>query len=300
MPRASRHYRGDGIEPCVPSPRDAAGVAIGSVRIDRATQAEALDACRFAHAAGTTMAVFTPNVDHVVQAETDPALRAAYSRAELVVADGAPLVWLTRWMKRPVPQRITGVDLFNELCAECAHDGRRIFLLGGRPESTASAATRLRATHPGINVVGTYSGTVDPTGADSELVATLNAAAPDVVGVFLGCPKQEVWVDRNRAVLPAAVYLCLGGTVDFVSGAAKRAPLIMRRAGLEWVYRLLLEPRRLWRRYLVQDIAFMRIAYRTLRHGTQDRCSVRTGQTCDTAGQGDATKSTDLYGECAS
>lgn len=218
-------------------------------------------------AGGDTAVVVTPNVDHVVMLEHDPAFRAAYRAARLRLCDGQPLVLLSRLRGRPVPERVTGADLFLDVCAGAAARGLRVFVAGGMPDVLRQGVEALRARFPGLDVIG-YSPPLafEHTEHDEDLQRRIAVAAPDLVMVCLGAPRAEIWA-AEQSERYAGVYLCVGAAIDFAAGARRRAPTWVQRLGLEWAYRLLQEPRRLWRRYLVQDRAFFRLAIRDLVEG---------------------------------
>lgn len=209
--------------------------------------------------------VVTPNVDHVVRYHRDPAFRAAYGAAALRLADGMPVVWAARLVGRPLPGRVAGADLLPALCRMAAARGYRVFLLGGGAEVARRAAERLAASIPGLRVAGTHTppeGFGDDPGATDRALAAVAQARPDLLFVGLGSPKQELWVHRHWDRLACAVAVCCGAAIDYAAGVRPRAPLWMQRAGLEWLWRLAHEPRRLWRRYLVEDPAFLGIVLR--------------------------------------
>jgi N-acetylglucosaminyldiphosphoundecaprenol N-acetyl-beta-D-mannosaminyltransferase len=232
---------------------------LGQLEIDPLTFAEALDAIEELVDRGRGGAVFTPNVDHVVLAEDDPEFRAAYADADLVLADGMPLVWASRVLSVRLPERVAGSDLVVPLLARAAARRYRVFLLGGAPGSAEVAAERARAM--GVEICGIAAPRV-PEGslaADPGGEAALDqarAARAQLVLVGLGAPKQERWIWRNRGALGTAVALGLGASIDFLAGRVPRAPRCVARVGLEWAWRLAREPRRLWRRYLVRDPRF--------------------------------------------
>ena len=206
--------------------------------------------------------VVTANSDHIVKMRRDPALADAYRRADLAVIDGQPLVWTARLIVGAPVERVTGVDLFLSVCAAASpRDG--LFLLGGSEANSARAAEVLAERYPGLRIVG--RSTAELTDDTSEgVIREVAASGATIVAVFLGCPKQETWVRAHLHRLPAAAYLCLGGTVDIVSGALPRAGRVWQRLGLEWLHRLLLEPGRLWRRYLRADPEDVVIAARSV------------------------------------
>jgi N-acetylglucosaminyldiphosphoundecaprenol N-acetyl-beta-D-mannosaminyltransferase len=239
-------------------------VRLGSIWIDSLTFAGALDRIERLVEAGSGGAVFTPNVDHVVNAESNAALRAAYARASLSLVDGQPLVWASRLLGAALPEKISGADLVEPLMERAGQRGWRVFLVGGAKGSARAAAERFRAAY-GVAVAGIEDGRIelDQTSKDEALLARIDAARPHLVLVALGAPKQEIWIDRRRERLAPAVALGVGAALDFVAGAQQRAPRWVQRAGLEWLYRLLQEPRRLARRYLWNDTRFLAVLLRT-------------------------------------
>ena len=243
-------------------------LVLGGVPVDRLTAAAALDRIEALVAARAGGAVFTPNVDHVVLAARDSSFASAYQRAELSLADGMPVVWASRLLGAPVPEKVSGSDLLLPLAERAARRGWRLYLLGGAPGVADEAGRRLQALFPALMLAGTDAPllSADPGDpASAAALARLRAARPDLVLVALGAPKQELWIDRHRDALRPAVAVGIGAALDFLAGRARRAPRLVSRAGLEWLWRLAREPRRLWRRYLVQDPAFAAILWRELR-----------------------------------
>jgi N-acetylglucosaminyldiphosphoundecaprenol N-acetyl-beta-D-mannosaminyltransferase len=244
-----------------PATTRGAGVRIGRIWIDAVTLPEALGAIEKLVDARLGGAVFTPNVDHVVLAQSNHALQSAYAHASLSLADGTPLVWLARLLGRPLPERVAGSDVFLPLMELAARQQWRVYLLGGAPGVAAVAATIL-AERIGVNIVGWNSPLIAADGSDLEgdSVTPVRIARPDLVVVALGNPKQELWTARAGESIRPAVALGFGAVLDFLVGRQKRAPRWAARAGLEWLYRLVHDPRRLWKRYLVQDSRFIVIA----------------------------------------
>jgi len=175
-------------------PRTARRIRIGPLWVDALTFEEAIDCA--AALAGMGGAVFTPNVDHVVLASSDPALREAYSAAELVVADGQWVVWASRLLGTPLPAKISGSDLALPLARKAADQGRSLYLLGGAPGSAEAAAARL-VRETGVRIAGVEAPRVDLSAPDEALVDRIRAAKPDFVLVALGAPKQELWIHRH-------------------------------------------------------------------------------------------------------
>ncbi len=240
-------------------------VRFGTVWVDSLTFAGALDAIERLVEAGRGGAVFTPNVDHVVTAESNSAFREAYANASLSLVDGQPLVWASRLLGSPLPEKISGADLVDPLLARAGQHGWRVFLVGGAPGCAKAAAQRFAAAH-GVQVVGIEDGWIDlAEGPEGDaLVARIQEAQPRLVLVALGAPKQELWIASRRQRIAPAVCLGVGAALDFAAGAVRRAPRWMQRAGLEWLYRLVQEPRRLARRYLWNDPRFLAVLLRTL------------------------------------
>lgn len=245
----------------------ASRVRLGRIHADRVDFAEALARIEDLVGARAGGYVVTPNVDHVVLAERDEELRAAYAAAALSLVDGMPLVWLSRLLGQGLPERIAGADLVGPLLARAAARGWRVSLIGGRPGVGLAARDRLVLEHPALQVVGVEApepGFENDPEACADLVVRVRASRPELVLVALGCPKQEVFMHRFAAELAPAVALGVGAAIDFLAGTSRRAPTWMSRAGLEWAFRLVQEPRRLAHRYLVRDRAIATIALRMI------------------------------------
>jgi N-acetylglucosaminyldiphosphoundecaprenol N-acetyl-beta-D-mannosaminyltransferase len=243
---------------------------IGRVPIDSVTFAEAIDAIDELVARGKGGTVFTPNVDHVVQAEENSRFRDAYEAAALSLVDGMPVLWASRLIGTPLPEKVSGSDLVAPLLERAAVRGWRVFFLGGLPGSAEEARDLLVKRIPGLHVVGVASPMIDVDGSaksHSAVVDVLRAARPDLVLVALGAPKQELFSHAVAEQMRPAVLVGVGGTLDFIAGKVRRAPPWMSASGLEWLYRLAQEPRRMWRRYLVRDPKFLLIVLREMRRG---------------------------------
>ena len=201
----------------------------------------------------------TANLDFLRRHARDPAARALYAGADLRVADGMPLVWASRLQGQPLPERVAGSALVWLLVERAAAEGRSIFFLGSETDIVTRAIAVLRGRWPAIKVAGQVSPVVDrvPTAAQLEpLRRQLIEARPDIVLVGMGSPKQENLIRALRADLPAAWMIGVGVTFSFVAGDVRRAPRWVQRVGLEWVWRLGQEPRRLFRRYIIEDLPF--------------------------------------------
>ncbi|MEV0201972.1 WecB/TagA/CpsF family glycosyltransferase [Nonomuraea sp. NPDC050691] len=232
---------------------------VGAVHVMALTEAAVAEHVSRAWTAGRGGAIVTANVDIVRAATRDPALAELVEGAELVVADGMPVVWAGRLAGAAIPERVTGASLVHSLSARAARDGRSVYLLGGDPGVPEAAAEALAARSPGLRIAGAHSPPygfdADP-GARREVIERVVAARPALVLVGLGFPKQERLIRDLRPGLPAAWFLGCGAGIPMAAGQFSRAPRALQRAGGEWLHRLALEPRRLARRYLREDAPF--------------------------------------------
>lgn len=232
---------------------------IGRVPIDLVTRAQALGRIAALVEAAQGGTVFTPNVDHVVLVEHDARFRQAYDACSLSLVDGTPVLWGSRALGHAAPEKVSGSDLIVPLAETAAARGWRLFFVGSSPPVLEEATRRLQARFPGVQIVGRESPRVDMDAGVAERQPTwerVRAARPQLVLVALGSPKGELWAHEARTALAPAVVVGVGAGLDFIAGVARRAPAWMSRMGLEWLYRLWHEPRRLWRRYLVRDPQF--------------------------------------------
>lgn len=192
--------------------------------------------------------VCTVSPEFVMIAQDDPAFMRVLQSADLCVADGVGLLLAARYLGHRLPERVTGSDGVPLIAARAAEAGWRLYLLGAASGIAEQAAQRLIAQYPGLQIAGTYAGSPDPAEQDT-IVARVNASRADILLVAYGAPRQDLWIARNRAHLDVRVAIGVGGTFDFIAGVVPRAPGWMRRAGLEWLYRLYRQPWR-WRRML--------------------------------------------------
>jgi N-acetylglucosaminyldiphosphoundecaprenol N-acetyl-beta-D-mannosaminyltransferase len=194
--------------------------------------------------------VATVNLDFVVRAQTDPWLKAILRRTSMNIVDGMPLVWALRALGYPIQERVAGADLVPRLLQRMARSGHGVYLLGGSPTALAAASSRLRASLPGLRLVGADCPPVRPVeGLDPRIADRVRRAAPSLLLVGFGNPKQEYWLDLHLGELDVPVAIGVGGTIDLLGGRRRRAPSWMQRLGLEWVMRLIQEPVRLGPRY---------------------------------------------------
>ena len=209
--------------------------------------------------------VVTPNVDHVVKMEKDLELRKIYENADLILTDGTPLMWIAESLGDPIKEKITGADLFPKVCEMAAKTGYTMFFLGAGPGVADRAKERLEKKYPGLTVVGTYS---PPAGFEKnkkevdKTIKIINEKNPQILVVGLGCPKQEKFIYRYLDRMNFHVALPFGAAIDFEAGMVKRAPLWMRKIGLEWFFRFLQEPGRLFMRYFVDDMKIFWLAWK--------------------------------------
>jgi exopolysaccharide biosynthesis WecB/TagA/CpsF family protein len=229
---------------------DLFGLTLDSVRLEGAVEAvgELLSK-------GGKHFVTTPNVDQVVLVNQDEECLSVYRKASLAFADGMPMVWASHWLGRPLKERVAGSDLIFPLCEYAAREGHSVYFFGGREGIAQQAAVRLTRLYPSLKVAGCYappfSSEFDPE-ENRKIIAEINQVKPDLLFLALGAPKQEKWIVRYLDELEIKVAGCVGAAVDFAAGVATMAPQWMQRTGWEWLWRLLKEPRRLWRRYLLR------------------------------------------------
>jgi len=266
----SRVFVGDSMLSSSPFAR----IDLGNVSIDVATEAQtcAHIANCLEHGRGGNMV--TVNLDHLLRCKRSVEYRELVSRADLVVADGMPLIWASRLQGTPLPERVAGSSLCLSLAATLAATRRRVFLLGGDPGVAEVAGQVLTQRFPGIEIAGTlcppFGFEKDPGQVDL-IRQRLADAAPDVVYVALGSPKQEQLIERLRSDFPRFWWMGVGISLSFITGDVSRAPRWVQRIGCEWIHRLVQEPRRLARRYLVDGIPFaiellVTSAFRRFRH----------------------------------
>lgn len=218
--------------------------------------------------AGRRSYIVTANVDHICRYQTDSAFRDAYENAGTVVCDGKPLIWMSRLLGPPLREKLSGSDLVVALSEFAANEGLSVFLFGAADGVAAQAAANLRRRFPALRVAGVYSppmGFYSDDGKNEDAVRTISETAPDICFVALGSPQQELWMNRFYQACNTRVMIGIGASFDFLAGRVKRAPRWMQKAGLEWMWRLYQEPRRLWRRYLVDDMKIIGLLWRELR-----------------------------------
>ncbi|MGQ0442802.1 MAG: WecB/TagA/CpsF family glycosyltransferase [Methylophilaceae bacterium] len=211
--------------------------------------------------------VITPNVDHIVKVQDDPAFLHAYQKASLVVTDGKPVLWAAKILGINMPGTVPGSDLVPAIFdyAQANNKPIKVFLLGAMPGVADRAKVLISQQWSVIDVVGTLSPdfNFDKNERDSlDVCQAVNNSQADLLVLGLGSPKQELWITAHASQISAKAALCVGATIDFLAGEKSRAPVWMRNFGLEWLYRLILEPRRLAKRYFIDAVIFPKIIFR--------------------------------------
>lgn len=241
-----------------------------NTEIDNLTMQEALEAIDKLIQERKSAYVVTPNVDHIVQLETNKELQDVYTNASLILTDGKPLLWIAKWYGTPIKEKISGSDLFPLLCKMAAEKGYKMYFLGASEGVAAKAAENLSKRYKGLQVVGTYSPSYgfEKDQTEMEKIKTMiKEANPDILIVGLGCPKQEKYIYYNREELGVPISLGLGASFDFEAGSIKRAPRWMADHGLEWLFRITQDPKRMAKRYLANDLKIFGLAIKYRKAG---------------------------------
>jgi N-acetylglucosaminyldiphosphoundecaprenol N-acetyl-beta-D-mannosaminyltransferase len=199
------------------------------------------------------------NADMIVRCHHDKDFARYYQRCHLCLTDGVPILWASKFLGTPLKEKVAGSDLVPQICALASVRDYRIFFLGGRPGAAEGAKTNLLKKYPSLEIVGVYA---PPFGFERDaqelerIEAMIKEARPDILLVGLGAPKQERWISQYYQHLNVPVMMGVGATFEFIAGVVKRAPQWMQKSGLEWFWRLMMEPKRLWKRYLIEDMQF--------------------------------------------
>ena len=233
--------------------------------VDNVTEEEAIRHIEECVKNRTIGFVVTPNVDQIVMMEKNLYFREICDNAELSVVDGHPLLWIAKWYKRPIKEKICGSDLMPHLCKIAAEKGYKVFLLGAAEGIAAKAADILVEQNPGLKIAGTYS---PPFGFEKDekelekINTILKESEADLLFVGMGAPKQSVFIYENMHKYQIPMSFCVGATIDFIAGEQKRAPRWMTDHGMEWLYRLFKEPKRMFKRYIINDTKIIRLAWK--------------------------------------
>lgn len=245
-------------------------VNIGGINIDNVSMVQTLEVIEQFVVAQKPCYITNPNVDIVIKYNSDPEFKRYYDEGALCVADGVPILWAARFLGTPLKEKISGSDLVPKVCALANLRGFKLFFLGGRPGAADAAKAKLLETLKDIKVVGTYAPPFGFEKDEAELQKInrmIKEAKPDILFVGLGAPKQERWIKRYHQELGVPVSMGVGVTFEFIAGIVKRAPKWMQSVGLEWFWRLCMEPGRLWKRYLIDDMQFFGIIMEQKRKG---------------------------------
>lgn len=208
--------------------------------------------------AGIKTSVMFINVFKVAEYHANPALGSCLDQADIVAADGVPIVWASRLLRKALPGRVAGADLMDSVLSMCNEQGYTVFLLGARPEVLARTVIALRERYPKLRIVGYRHGYFDQQ-EEAAVVDEINRCHPQILFLGMSSPRKELFATRNAQRLTATVSQCVGGYFEIIAGETRRASHWMQVGGLEWLYRLLQEPRRLWRRYLFSGLRFVRL-----------------------------------------
>ena len=239
-------------------------ITLFGIPVDNLTMGETVDRIDKMVGDGKIHQHVVINVDKIVKMESNQALRAAVLDCDLINADGQPIIWVSRILQAPLEERVTGIDLFDVLIARCAERGFRPYLIGARQEVVARTVEVLRAKYPKLQLAGWRNGYWS-SAEEPAVVQEIKSARPDVLCMAVGSPKQELFLFKWKKEMQIPFVMGVGGSFDVTAGVLKRAPRWMQDSGLEWLFRLAQEPRRLWRRYLIEDMAFFRLVWREWR-----------------------------------
>lgn len=242
-------------------------IRFGRIHADFLTMEEALDRIASLALSRKGGYVVTPNVDHIVMAERDDRLREAYAESSLSLADGKPLLWMSRLAGHPLPEKVSGSDLVKPLLRRAEREGLTVYFLGSAPGVGKRAAEILLAEMPALKIVGVDApekGFDSDERVESEIFGKMAAADPDIALIALGAPKQELLMRRWKERGCRTVMLGIGASLDFIAGAVRRSPRWMSNLGLEWLYRLSQDPKRLAYRYLVRDAGIIPVFARMM------------------------------------
>ncbi|BCZ48249.1 acetyl-mannosamine transferase [Clostridium gelidum] len=209
--------------------------------------------------------VVTPNVDHIVKLEKDEEFKEVYKNADLILTDGMPLIWISKMKFTPIKEKVSGSDLFPRVCELAAKKSYSMFLLGAAEGVAAKAAENLKEKFSGLNIVGSYSPSYGFEKKEDEIekiIKIINEVKPDILAIGLGAPKQEKFIYKYNKRLNVPVSLAIGASIDFEAGNIERAPKFMQKCGFEWFYRLCKQPKRMFKRYLIDDLKIIKIIFK--------------------------------------
>jgi len=247
-------------------------ISVAGIRTDAQTFSEAVNTFLSWSDNAEKRYISTATAYTLMMADQDEQVRAALETADMVTADGMPIVWMQRLLGSRHAERVYGPDLVLAVCRCTSERGGRHFFYGGREGVSERLVGALRTRFPDLEVVGAHGpvGDVSADVPDEATVQLLNAAKPDIIWVGLGSPKQDIWMYTYRPHLQASLLVGVGAAFDFLSGVKAQAPMWMQRSGLEWLFRLSQEPGRLWKRYMIYNLRFvLRVTSDLVAHGRQ-------------------------------
>lgn len=240
-------------------------ITLMGCQVDNLTLQETLEKVECFIASGLPHQHVVVNVDKLVKASRDPGLQQIINDCALVNADGMPVVWASRLLGKPLKERVAGVDLFEALMARAGEKGWRVFLLGAREEIVGKVAELYTRKYPGLVLAGYRNGYWQGEQEEAAVAEQVGASRADLLFVAISSPKKEQFLGRYQDHMRVPFAMGVGGSFDVAIGKVKRAPRWMQRAGLEWFYRFLQEPRRMFRRYFIEDMAFFKLLIKEAR-----------------------------------
>jgi len=233
------------------------------VYLDAMRMEDVLARCHSALVTRSRILLGVLNAAKVVHLRKDPLLRNSLMDCDLLLADGQSIVWASKLLRRPLPERIAGIDVFEKLLTLAHREGRSIYLLGAHPDVLQKLEERLCKRLPGLRIVGSHHGYFDAT-EGAAIASEIRNSAADMLFLGITSPKKEIFLGTFGRSLEVPILHGVGGSFDIMAGITRRAPLAWQRLGMEWAFRLLQEPRRLWWRYLVTNTAFILLTAREL------------------------------------
>ncbi|MFN3810605.1 MAG: WecB/TagA/CpsF family glycosyltransferase [Roseateles asaccharophilus] len=245
-------------------PRQAQRIEMMGCYVDNLSMEDTLQTIEGFIASGQPHQHVVVNVDKLVKAQKDPELRRIINECALINADGMPVVWASRLLGKPLKERVAGVDLFDALMGRAAEKGWRVYLLGAKEEIVSKVREIYAQRYPQLVFAGHRNGYWKPE-QEQQVVDEITAARADLLFVAISSPKKEQFLGAYQAQMKIPFAMGVGGTFDVFAGKVKRAPVWMQKSGLEWFYRFLQEPRRMFRRYFIEDMAFVRMLAKELR-----------------------------------
>lgn len=241
-----------------------------NTEVDNLTMQEAIKKIDDIIKQGKPSYVVTPNVDHIVKLEEDFEFKKVYEEADLILTDGMPLIWMSRFQKDKIKEKVSGSDLFPKVCELASEKSYKVFLLGAAEGVASKAAKNLTNKYNNLNMVGVYSpsfGFEEKEEEIEKIIDLINDSKPHILAVGLGAPKQEKFIHKYKERLNVPISLAIGASIDFEAGNITRAPKWMQKSGLEWFYRFLNEPKRMFKRYFIDDIKILKIFIKYRKRG---------------------------------